>query len=82
MLCRAQPQCTEVTTSIYLCRIRPFSINLPLSSSLPFSSVSFVADLFLQALWEACSSAPGRLLLFKVILPMESDISTLFPKGL
>lgn len=82
MLCRAQSQCTEVTTSIFLCRIKPFSINLPLSCSLPFSSVSFVADMFLQALWEAYSAAPGRLLLFKVILPMESDISTLFPKGL
>lgn len=82
MLCRAQPQCTEVTTSIYLCRIKPFSINLPFSSSLPFSSVSFVADLFLQALWEPYSSAPYRLLLLKVILPMKSDISTLLPKRL
>ena len=37
-----------------------------------FSSVSFVADLFLQALWKAYSSVPGRLLFLKVILPTEA----------
>lgn len=81
MLCRALPQCTEVTASIYLCRIKPFGINPSLSSSLPFSPASFVADLFLQALWEACSSAPGKLLLFKVILPMEKWYFYSFPQG-
>lgn len=46
MLCRAQPQCTEVTMFIYLCRIKPSSINLSFSSSL--HSVLF-------HLWLICS---------------------------
>lgn len=41
-----------------------------------------VADLFLQALWEIYSSASTGLLFFKVILPAESHVSVVLPKGL
>lgn len=73
--CRGHHVCVSLQDQTF----QPESIRMIL---LPFRAVSFVADLFLQALWEAHLSAPARLLAFKVILPRDSDISALVPKGL
>lgn len=53
-------------------------------SAVPFSFICCrsVADLFLRALREIYSSASTALLFFKVILPTESHVSAVLPKGL